>query len=368
MEINEIVLYIFLSAGFALIISFPIIYLLYKFKIVRLIDKDFTAIIEKRRLKMGTPIMGGLIVLIAVLAINLLLNWNGTTKIPLLVFALSGLLGAFDDVLNIYGRERSVRSVSRTLLLAKVHAKRVMRIFYIVTLPWAAFRWFFYLLGSNPGKGIQAHEKIIVQTIAGGFVAWWIYWGTGWLNPGEIWIPFAGMMDLGIWIVPLVIFTVVGMANAVNITDGMDGLAAGLLLLAFGGFLGVSLIDGNTPISLLISSVMGSLLIYLYFNVPPARFQMGDVGSLALGTLLATVAFSTNRVFLLPIFGAFFIAELGSTIIQGIARRLAGRRLFRMAPLHHHLELLGWAEHKVVMRFWVLAPFLVVLGIWLAQY
>lgn len=367
MEINDLVLYVFLTAALTLLISFPIIHLLYRFNIVRLIDKDFSAIIEERRLKRGTPIMGGLIVVIAVLVVNILFNFNGTTKIPLLAFGMSALLGAFDDVLNIYGRERPVRSIYRTLRLAKVHANFLMRIFYIITLPWAAYRWLFYLLGSNPGKGIQSHEKVIVQAVAGGLVAWWIYAGTGWENPGELWVPFLGSINLGIFIIPFIIFTVISMANAVNITDGMDGLAGGLLLMSFWGFSIVAYVLKNEPITILSASVAGSLLIYLYFNVPPARFQMGDVGSLALGTLLATIAFALNRALLLPVFGFFFLAEVGSSIIQGIARRILGRRIFKMAPLHHHLEVLGWPEYKIVMRFWILAPILVLLGIWLSS-
>ncbi|MBN2015512.1 hypothetical protein JW766_01640 [Candidatus Dojkabacteria bacterium] len=368
MDINDIVVYIFLSAAISLLISFPVINFLYKFKLVRLIDKDFASIIESRRLKLGTPIMGGLMVVIAVLLTNLFFNLNGTTKMPLLVFAISALLGAFDDVLNIYGRERPVRSIGRTFRLALVHKSFIMRIFYVVTLPWAAFKWLFYLLGSNPGKGIQAHEKIIVQALAGALVAWWIYKGTGWINPTEIWIPWLGGIELGIFIIPFIILVVVGMSNAVNITDGMDGLAAGLLVAAFFGFLVVAYIEGDTPIALLCATVLGGLLIYLYFNIPPARFQMGDVGSLALGTLLAAISFALNRSLLLPVFGFFFVIEIISTVVQGIARRLLGRRLLKMAPFHHHLEMLGWPEYKVVMRFWILSPLFVIIGIWLSQF
>lgn len=368
MGINELVTYFFLSAALSLLLSFPIIHLLYKFNIVRLIDKDFAAIIDARRLKMGTPIMGGLIVVISVLVINIFFNLNGTTKVPLLVFAISAILGAFDDVLNIYGRVRSVRSLGRTLCLAKVHANPLMRIFYIITLPWVAFKWGFYLLGSNPGKGVQTHEKIIIQTIVGGLVAWWIYYGSGWANPGCIWVPWLGSLNLGIFIIPFIIFAVVGTANAVNFTDGMDGLAAGLLLSSFLGFMVIAYIAGNVPITLLIASVIGSLIIYLFFNIPPARFQMGDVGSLALGILLAAIAFALDKALLLPIFGFFFVLETISIIIQGVARRFLGRRIFKMAPLHHHFEMLGWPEYKVVMRFWVLAPLLVIFGIWLSQF
>jgi phospho-N-acetylmuramoyl-pentapeptide-transferase len=367
MDINEIITYMMLSAAISLLISIPIIYLLYKYKIVRLIDKDFATIIDKRRLKMGTPIMGGLIVVIAVLSVNLIFNFNGTTKIPLLVFLISALLGAFDDILNIYGRERPVRSIQRTFRLAKVHSSIWMRIFYFITLPWAAFRWIFYLLGSNPGKGIQAHEKIIIQLLVGGLVAWWIYGKSGWMNPSEIWIPWVGNIDLGLFIIPVIIFVVIGTANAVNFSDGMDGLAAGLTIFAFFGYLVIAYFNGETPIAILSASVVGSLIVYLYFNIPPARFQMGDVGSLALGTLLATVAFALNRVALLPVIGFVFVAEILSTVIQGVARRLLGRRLFKMAPIHLHFEMIGWPEYKVVMRAWVIAAICTVVGVWLSM-
>ncbi|MDD3647748.1 MAG: hypothetical protein PHS44_04595 [Candidatus Dojkabacteria bacterium] len=368
MEVNDVISILMLSALISLLISFPIIYFLYKLKIVRLIDSDFTAIIESRRLKVGTPLMGGLIVVIAVLVVNLFLNLNGTTKVPLVVFCVSAMLGAFDDVLNIYGRERSVRSVARTLRLAKIHASPLMRVFYVITLPWAAFRWIFYLLGSNPGKGIQSHEKIIIQVLVGALVGWWIYYATGWPTPGEIWIPWLGSINIGIFIIPFIIFAVAATANAVNITDGMDGLSAGLLLTSFVGFMIVSMMLGNLPITLLCASLIGSLAIYLYFNIPPARFQMGDVGSLALGALLAVVAFALDRIMLLPVFGFFFFAELLSVIIQGLARRLLGRRLLKMSPIHHHLEIIGWSEPKIVMRFWILSIFLIVIGVWLSQY
>lgn len=167
---------------------------------------------------------------------------------------------------------------------------------------------------------------------------------------------------------PLIILVVIGTANAVNFSDGMDGLAAGLTIFAFLGYLIIAYLNGDTPISILCASVIGSLIIYLYFNIPPARFQMGDVGSLALGTLLATVAFALNKVALLPIIGFVFVAEILSTVIQGVARRLLGRRLFKMAPIHLHFEMVGWPEYKVVMRAWIIAGGCVLLGVWLSQF
>jgi len=371
MDLNEIFKFInfFLAGCFiSFLIAIPVISLLYKFKIVRLIDKDFSAIIEERRLKAGTPIMGGLIIIIPVIIITLVCNFDSNVKIPLLVLFISALLGAFDDVLNIYGRERPVRSFSRTLKLARVHKKFLYRIFLILTLPWTAYRWFFYLLGSNPGKGIQAHEKILVQFFIGLLVAWWIYFRTKWFHPGEMWFPFIGNIDFGIFIIPIIIFIVIFMANAVNISDGMDGLSAGMLINSFLSFGIIALIDNNFPIAALCAVISGGILSYLYFNIPPARIQMGDVGTLALGAILATIAFALNRSTLLFIIGFPFVIEILSAVIQGFSRRILGRRIFKMAPFHYHLELMGWTEEKIVMRIWILSPVFSFIGIWLTQF
>lgn len=368
MSFEELFSYTLIAAVLSLIIAFPIIWLLYKFKLVRKIDADFSALISARRLKQGTPIMGGLVVVISVLVVNILYNWNGTSKIPLLVFAIAALLGAFDDVLNIYGRPRPVRSIHHILKLIRIHASKIERIKYFFKLPWLAYKRLFFLLGSNPGRGIQSHEKIIVQSIAGSLVAWWAWFRTGWINPGDIWLPWFGSIDIGWLIIPLIIFSVVVMANAVNITDGMDGLSAGTLVFAFLAFAIIAYLQSDPSTAVICATVFGALITYLYFNVPPARFQMGDVGSLALGTLLATISFALNRSFLLPIIGFIFFAEIGSALIQGISRRVLGRRIFRMAPVHHHFEMLGWSEEKVVMRFWLVALTLAVFGIWLSQF
>lgn len=360
--------YTIIAGLFGFIIAFPIISLLYKFKLVRNIDVDYSTLISKRRLKQGTPIMGGLIVVITVIFVNLVFNLNGASKIPLVVFSISSMLGAFDDIFNIYGRVRPVRSVRHVTKLIFVHANKLTRLKYLMSLPWLIYKRIFFLLGSNPGKGIQAHEKIIVQSIAGGFLAWWLWRGTGWVTPGAIWFPFLHSLNIGWLIIPLAIFTVVAMTNAVNITDGMDGMAGGTLAIAFSAFTVIAFLQNEFSIAIICAVTVGALISYLYFNIPPARFQMGDVGSLALGALLATVAFALNKVFLLPIIGLIFVAEISSTLIQGLARRVIGRRLFKMAPLHHHFEMSGWSEEKVVMRFCLFAAALGVLGIWLSQF
>lgn len=367
----ELTTYALLAMFLAASLSPLIISILYKLKIFRLASFDYSTIVEKRNMKVGTPIMGGLIFVIPIILLSLLSSFDfntftfigGTVKITALVFGISALLGGLDDVLNIYGRERPVRSLRRTFKLAFVHKSILYRLYLFVTLPWTAYKTFFYMLGSNPGKGIQAHEKVLVQIIIGIIMVYWIYVRLGW---SHIWFPLLGNIEVGLLIVPFIILTIVTMTNAVNLTDGLDGLSSGLALIAFVGFLITALLVGNKPVAIICALTIGALLPYLYFNTPPARIQMGDVGSLALGTLLASIAFSLNRPFLLLFFGGIFVIELLSSLIQGVGRRVLGRRIFKMAPLHHHFEMLGWSEEKITIRFWVFGMILSLFGLLIA--
>ena len=252
-----------------------------------------------------------------------------------------------------------------TLILIKVHKRWPMKIWHAATLPWIAFREFVSLLGSKQGRGIQVHEKLLLQFLAGAITAWWVYakLGVSWhtLN-----IPFDGNIYVGWLIIPIIIFFVMFTANAVNVADGMDGLAGGALIAAFLGLTVVSGLEGRTAFAPLNATAAGALLAYTYFNVKPARFQMGDIGSLGLGTLLAINAIALNKTLLIPFFGFIFYVEIFSVILQILSRRLLGRRLFKMSPLHHHFEIIGWPEEKVVMRFWIIQAFMVVVGVWLA--
>ncbi len=360
-----------LSIFTAFFIAFPIIHFLYKFKITRRLDYDFTSVIEERKSKIGTPIMGGLIVVISVVILNLIFNRDfdngvsGSIKVPLFIFLISALLGAVDDILNIYGRPRKVIRLHRLIKLILVHKDFFKRVYLLLTFPWMVYKRIFFVLGSNPGKGIQAHEKVVVQAFLGGLLAYWLIMKTGWINPFDIWIPFAGWLYIGWFMLPLVVLSAISMTNAVNLSDGMDGLSAGLLLASFTGLLVIGIFEETWPIVTLIVTVIGSLITYLYFNIPPARFQMGDVGSLSLGLLLCSVAFALRVSVLLLIISLPFIVEILSALLQGMSRRILGRRLLLMAPLHHHFEIKGWSEEKVVMRFWLFGIICAVFGVWI---
>lgn len=342
-----------------------LIKILYKYNITRRSDFDFTLKGERSE-KVGTPIMGGLLVIITVTIVTLLFNWNReNTYVPIGVMAISALLGAADDLLNIFGKKRRERRLDHTLRLIKVHKKWYMRLWYIITLPWTFYQRAVGMFGSHPGKGMRVHEKLFFQFIAGAITAWWIYYklGTHWHS---LWIPFDGQVAIGWWIIPIVIFFVMFSANAVNFTDGLDGLAGSSLILTFLGLTVISWATGRSSFALLNATVVGSLIAYTYFNIKPARFQMGDVGSLGLGALFAINCIAINRTLLIPIIGFIFFVEIFSVIGQVIFRRLLGRRLFKMAPLHHHFEFRGWSEEKIVMRFSLIHAFMVVVAIWVA--
>lgn len=370
---EEIVTFTLFSSFFSFILAFPIIQLLYKFGIVRHLDVDFSVLVESRKSKHGVPIMGGLVIILPVLILNIVFLSADIIKLSMLVFVISALLGAIDDVLNIYGKKRKVRKIRRTLKLIRVHKNFLYRIYLVVFLPWLFYKRVFHILGSNPGKGLFAHEKILVQILAGAIVAFWITFKTDWINPTDLWIPFIGTFSIAYLIIPFIIFTVVSMTNAVNIADGMDGLSAGLLIPAFGALFVIAYTQEtplsqtfqDIPMTVLTASVIGALIAYLYFNIPPARFQMGDVGSLSLGALLAVIAFHLRVPLLLPILGMPFMIEVLSVVIQAVGRRIIGRRIFQMAPLHHHFEMNGWSEEKVVMRFWIWGIISSMLALWI---
>lgn len=341
---------------------------LYHFKITRTNPFDPTLTMTDRATKVGTPIMGGLLVIITVALITVGFNWERKfTFVPIGVMLLAALLGGVDDVLNIYGERRRNRNIAQTLRLIKVHKNWLVKFWLTITLPWTIFKRTSLWLGSHPGKGIFVHEKLLLQFLAGAITAWWIYFklGDNWHNVA---IPFDGFINFGWWLIPLIIFFVMFTANAVNIADGMDGLAGGSLIITFSTLTVLSWLKGIPEIAYLNATTTGALITYTYFNIKPARFQMGDVGSLGLGALLAINAIVINTMLLLPLLAFIFYIELASVIIQIFGRHILGRRIFKMAPLHHHFEITGWSEEKTVMRFWILHAAAVLLGLWVALY
>lgn len=256
------------------------------------------------------PTMAGLIAVAAVTAVTLLANLDrNQTWLPLAAFVGAAFVGLLDDVINIRGNGEGVGGLRSGLK------------FFMISLVALIGGWYFF-------------SKLGYTSVQ---------------------IPFVGGWELGWVIIPVFAFAVVAAGNAVNISDGLDGLAGGLLAQAYGFFGVIALLQSNFGIAGFCFTVLGALLSYIWFNIYPARFFMGDVGSFALGTALGVVAMLTNSFFLLPIIGLVFVAEAGSSLLQVLSKKLRhGKKIFISAPLHHHLEASGWPEVKVTMRFWVI--------------
>ncbi len=364
--ISQSLLFLVASAFLGFVLANPLIEVLKSLGITRRGEYDDTTIIEGRVGKVGTPIMGGALVIMVVAIITILFNWDRRfTWVPMGVMALSALLGGADDLLNIFGHIRRIRKIDHIKRLSRVHKHAYMRAWFKLQIPWTRIKRFFLFIGSRPGKGIQVHEKLFFQLVAGAITAWWLFvkLGPEW---ERMWIPFVGEVAIGWLLIPLIILVVMATANAVNFADGLDGLAGGTLITSFGGLMIVAWLQGNIYFAVMNATVIGALLAYTYFNVKPAQFEMGDIGSLGLGALLAVMLIAQNRILLLPFFGFIFFLELGSVILQLFWRHFFGRRLFKMSPLHHHLEIKGWLEERIVQRFWILNAIAVFIGIWLS--
>jgi len=316
--------------------------------------------------KIKTPTMGGLLVVLTVAIITYTLNWSRSfTWVPIGVMLLSAGLGAIDDLMNIYGAERRSRKLGHIINLIRVHKDPRMRLWYAITLPWTMFKRLSVWFGSHTKRGVFVHEKLFLQFIAGSITAWWIY---GKLGPAWhfVYFPFDYSLNAGWLIVPIIILIVMLTANAVNVADGMDGLSGGMLIITFSALTLLSWINGFGEIAILNATTVGALATYTYFNIKPARFIMGDLGSLGLGALLAVNAMAIGEIGTLLFLGFMFYVEALSVIIQICSKYMFGKKVFRMAPLHHHFELIGWSEEKTVMRFWVIHFVFVVFGFWLA--
>ena len=256
------------------------------------------------------PTMAGVIFVVSVAAVTLLGNLSRTeTWLPLAAFAGAGLIGLVDDFINIRGHGQGV-------------------------------------------AGLPAKIKLFLITSIALIGGWWFY---DRLDVNSIYVPIIGSLHIGWFIIPLFVLVVVATANAMNMTDGLDGLAGGLAAIAFGMYTIIAFLEARYGVAAFCLTIVGSLLSYTWFNIFPARFFMGDVCSFALGTSLGVVAMLTDTVVLLPIIGFVFVAEAGSVILQIASKKLRnGKKIFKVSPLHHHFEASGWPETKVTMRFWVI--------------
>lgn len=277
--------------------------------------------------KMGTPTMGGLIVILPVILMTVLLNaatmfginvLSESVLLPLLVMLAYGVLGAIDD--------------------------------------WEGVR------SGRRGLGLKARTKFVAQVVLAVGVALALKYILD--VPDMYWFGADEPFSLGIWYIPVAMFIIVGMSNAVNLTDGLDGLAGLIAATAFVAYGGIALLQGQVYLGRFCFTLVGALFGFLWFNVHPAELFMGDTGSLSLGATLAVVALMTGQWLLLPVIAIIPVSVTLSVVLQmAYFKFTKGKRLFKMAPLHHHFELMGWSETQVVQRFWLVSLLFAMLGI-----
>lgn len=273
------------------------------------------------KFKRNIPTMAGVVFVLAITIITLAFNLNrGQTWLPLAALFGGGIVGLLDDIINVRGDGSGV-------------------------------------------AGLRSGIKFIMIAALGLVLGWFFYYKLG---VTSIDIPFVGDVMIGWLIVPLFAFIVIATGNAVNISDGLDGLAGGLVAISYGAFGIISIFQSQFVLAGFCFTVLGALLSYLWFNIFPARFFMGDVGSFALGASLGVVAMLTDSVFVLPVIGIVIVAEAGSSVIQIFSKKVFKRKIFISAPFHQHLMAIGWPETKVVMRFWVIADVAAFIGILIA--
>lgn len=283
--------------------------------------------------KAGTPTMGAIIFLFPALLSTLLFAPFNTFTLLILVATIShGLIGFLDDFLKV-SRKRSLGLKAREKLAVQIAIAVFVAL--VASLPAGD--------GLAKGLGLGLGTDLVVPY-------------------------FNSRIDLGLFYIPFVVVLFLGTANAVNITDGLDGLLAGSSLATFAGYTFIALVRGQQELAVFALALVGGALGFLFYNRHPAQVFMGDTGSLALGGALAGLAVLTKTELYLVLIGGLYVAETLSVILQVISFRLTGRRIFRMSPLHHHFELLGWPETMVVHRFWLANFLFMAAGLYLWWY
>ncbi len=282
----------------------------------------------------STPRVGGVVIWISVIFTIILLYLvayffpnevteklsflsRNQTLLPLVALLFASIIGLADDLLQIFGS-------------GKVDAT----------------------------NGIPRKMRILVVLLIGAVGAWWFYFKLATLS---IYIPFYGDLNLGMYFIPFFMLTMLGVFSG-SVIDGIDGLSAGVLTASYSAYMVIAFFQNQIDLAAFCAVVTGGILAFLWFNIPPARFYMGETGMLGLTVTLAIVAFLTQQVVLLPIIAfPLFITSISSSV-QMFSKKYFGKKIFRIAPLHHHFEAIGWPSYKVTMRYWVIAVIMAILG------
>lgn len=336
---NALVIKVFALTTFSVFVAFlitPFIsYILYKYKLGKQLRSEHVAPVffSLHKKKEGTPTMGGIII------------WS-TLIIVVLIFYILSLI--FPDTkiafLNFFSRSQTLLPIGALIASALVG----------LIDDYMGVR----KIGSK-GGGLSVKQKLLIYVAISLVGALWFYFKLDW---DILHIPFIGNFNIGWWIVPIFVFVVTATSFSVNETDGLDGLVGGLLLICFTALGVICFLQGKYDLCVFCGVIIGALVSFLWFNIPPARFFMGDTGSMSLGVTLGIIAMLTNTLLYLPFFAFIFLFESLSVIIQTVYKKThKGKKIFLSAPIHHHLEAKGWAESKIVMRAWLLGGILSVI-------
>lgn len=283
--------------------------------------------------KANTPTMGGVII------------WGTVIGFALIFFIADAAFGGFAGYFNFVNRAETYLPLAALLLAALVGLVDDI----------------FGVLGIGPhGGGLNMPQRIGLYTLVAVVGAWWFHFHLGW---STLVIPFIGAVDLGFWYAPFFVFVVVATAFSANETDGLDGLAAGVLFFAFGALAVVSFVTHRFDLAAMNAAILGALLAFLWFNIYPARFFMGDTGSMSLGVTLGIMAMFTNTPLLLPFFGFILVVESITVIIQLTSKKLFKKKVFLSTPIHHHFQGIGWPESQITMRFWIVSAVMTIFGL-----
>ncbi len=298
-------------------------------------EKSETPVFHKfHERKSGTPTAGGVIIWGTVLALAFVfwllsmifdgpwkqLNFvnRAETYLPMAALGFAGILGFIDDWFGVRRR------------------------------------------GGASGGGIKIRHKLMLYAAIAAVGAWWFYFRLDW---HILSVPFFGSFDIGFWYIPIFMFIIIASAFSANETDGLDGLLGGVCLFAVCSLTTVAFILNRYDLAAFGAAIAGALLAFLWFNIYPAKFFMGDTGSMSLGIAIGVISMLTNTTLLLPFFAVIFVIESLSVIIQLASKKFRGKKIFLSSPLHHHFEALGWPESQVTMRFWIISAIFCALGL-----
>ena len=319
----------------ALALTPGIVKILYKFHFNKQLRSKESAPIfyELHKKKENTPTMGGIVI------------WATVLGIAAILWILGTLFDGFFEYLNFVNRAETYLPIAAMAMAAGLG---------LIDDLMGVFR-----IGAN-GGGLKISQKLVLYALLAVIGGLWFYFRLDWT---VLYIPFFGNAEIGWWYVPIFIFIIIASAFSANETDGLDGLLGGVMMFTFAALTVVSFILGRYDLATFSGVTVGALLAFLWFNIYPARFFMGDTGSMALGITMGVIAMLTNTTLFLPFFAPILVLESLSVIVQLTSKKLFKRKIFLSTPIHHHFEALGWPETKVTMRFWIISAVITVIGL-----